>query len=35
MGMCYQSFFKWWRHLHYWGNNSQRQFEHRKFDAGP
>ena len=27
--MCYQSLFKWWRHLHYWRNNSQRQFEHR------
>ena len=25
--------FKWWRHLHYWRNNSQRQFEHIKFDA--
>ena len=25
--------FKWWRYLHYWRNNSQRQFEHRKFDA--
>ena len=31
--MCNQSLFKWWRHLHYWRNNSQRQFEHRKFDA--
>ena len=28
--MCNQSLFKWWRHLHYWRNNSQRQFEHRK-----
>ena len=28
-----QSLFKWWHHLHYWQNNSQRQFEHRKFDA--
>ena len=33
LGMCNQSLFKWWRHLHYWRNNSQRQFEHRKFDA--
>ena len=33
MDMCYQSVFKWWRHLHYCRNNSQRQFEHRKFDA--
>ena len=32
-GMCNQSLFKWWRHLFYWRNNSQRQFEHRKFDA--
>ena len=31
--MCYQSLFKWWHHLHYWRNNSQRQFENRKFDA--
>ena len=31
--MCYQSLFKWWLHLYYWRNNSQRQFEHRKFDA--
>ena len=31
--MCNQSLFKWWCHLHYWQNNSQRQFEHRKFDA--
>ena len=31
--MCNQNLFKWWRHLHYWRNNSQRQFEHRKFDA--
>ena len=31
--MCNQSLFKWWCHLHYWRNNSQRQFEHRKFDA--
>ena len=23
--MCYQSWFKWWRHLHYWRNKSQRQ----------
>ena len=29
MGMCHQSLFKWWRHLHYWRNNSQRQFERR------
>ena len=28
--MCNQSLFKWWRHLHYWRNNSQRQFEHKK-----
>ena len=28
-----QSLFKWWCHLQYWQNNSQRQFEHRKFDA--
>ena len=27
--MCNQSLFKWWRKLHYWQNNSQRQFEHR------
>ena len=33
LGMCNQSLFKWWRHLHYWRNNSQRQFENRKFDA--
>ena len=33
MGMCNQSLFKWWGHLHYWRNNRQRQFEHRKFDA--
>ena len=33
LSICYQSLFKWWRHLHYWRNNSQRQFEHRKFDA--
>ena len=31
--MCNQSLFKWWCHLHYWRNNGQRQFEHRKFDA--
>ena len=31
--MCNQSLFKWWRHLHYWRNNSQRQFQHRKFDT--
>ena len=31
--MCNQSLFKWWCHLHYWRNNIQRQFEHRKFDA--
>ena len=31
--MCNQSLFKWWRHLHYWRNNRQRLFEHRKFDA--
>ena len=31
--MCNQSLFKWWRHLHYLRNNSERQFEHRKFDA--
>ena len=31
--MCYQSLFKWWRHLHFLQNNSERQFEHRKFDA--
>ena len=31
--MCNQSLFKWCCHLHYWRNNSQRQFEHRKFDA--
>ena len=23
--MCNQSLFKWWHHLHYWRNNSQRQ----------
>ena len=28
--MCNQSLFKWWCHLHYWRNNSQTQFEHRK-----
>ena len=33
MGICNQTLFKWWCHLHYWRNNSQRQFEHRKFDA--
>ena len=33
MNMCNQSLLKWWCHLHYWRNNSQRQFEHRKFDA--
>ena len=33
LGMCNKSLFKWWRHLHYWRNNSQRQFQHRKFDA--
>ena len=33
LAMCNQSLFKWWRHLYYWRNNSQRQFEHRKFDA--
>ena len=33
LGMCNQSLLKWWRHLHYWQNNSQRQFEHRKFYA--
>ena len=33
LSMCDQSLFKWWRHLYYWRNNSQRQFEHRKFDA--
>ena len=31
--MCYQSLFKWWRYLHYQRNYSQRQFEHRNFDA--
>ena len=31
--MCNRSLFKWWCHLHYWRNNSQRQFKHRKFDA--
>ena len=33
LGMCNQTLFKWWRHLHYWRNNNQRQFEHRKFDG--
>ena len=33
LDMCDQSLFKWWRHLYYWRNNGQRQFEHRKFDA--
>ena len=23
--MCNLSLFKWWRHLHYWRNNSQRK----------
>ena len=32
LGMCNQIFFKWWHHLHYWRNNSQRESEHRKFD---
>ena len=31
--MCNQSLFRWWCNLHYWRNNSQRQFVHRKFDA--
>ena len=26
--MCNLSLFKWWRHLHYRQNNSQKQFEH-------
>ena len=26
LGMCNQSLFKWWCHLHYWQNSSQRQF---------
>ena len=33
--MCNQNLFKWWCHLHYLRNNSERQFEHRKFDAKP
>ena len=33
--MCNQSLFKWWHHLHYWRNNSQRQFEYRKFEHKP
>ena len=31
--MCYSSLFKWWHQLHYQRINSQRPFEHRKFDA--
>ena len=31
--MCNQILFKWWRYLHYLRNNSEKQFEHRKFDA--
>ena len=31
--MSNKSLFKWWCHLHYWGNNSQRQFGHTKFNA--
>ena len=31
--MCNQSLFKWWGHLHFLRNNSEKQFEHRKFDA--
>ena len=27
LGICYKSLFKWWHHLHYWKNNSKRQFE--------
>ena len=33
LGMCNQSLFKWWCHLHYLQINSERQFEQRKFDA--
>ena len=29
------SLLKWWRHLHYRQNNSQKQFEHRLFNAKP
>ena len=31
--MCYSSLFKWWHQLHYRRINSQRQFEHRKFNV--
>ena len=31
--LCYSSLFKWWHHLIYWRINSQKQFEHRKFNA--
>ena len=33
LGMFNQSLFKWWCHLHYLLTNSQRQFEHGKFDV--
>ena len=33
LGMSNQSLFKWWHNLHYWQNNRQIQFEHRKYDA--
>ena len=29
------SLLKWWRHLHYRQNNSQKQYEHRLFNAKP
>ena len=31
--MCHSSLLKWWCHLYCQRNNSQRQFQHRKFDA--
>ena len=33
LGMCNENLFKLWRHLHYWRNNSQRQFKHSKLNS--
>ena len=33
LGMCNQSLFKWWRHLHFLQNNSKRRFEYNTFNA--
>ena len=33
LGMCNKSLFKWWRHLLYRKNNSQKQFQHSLLNA--